>query len=1173
VIEWTGDGSGSGTWSTVTNWDGAPDADVLFGDDPSGPEEAVEVDSAQTLGSIWLDAAVAYVLDGAALTLGSGLADGEHLVAVMSTGGDFGAETNIANALDLADNGGTPRTWVIENESEGGLRFGGPLDLGTQNLLITGGQATHFHGDLTGTGSLTITGQPGNNPTHLALQGNNYNSWGSPVWTGGLDIYEQGFGIIKSGGGLGSGSNTVHSGGSLAWRTHLGGFLYTNGVPAPIEVEGMGVIRQAGTLPVGAIYHDGGPSLVRDQILLTGDTWFGARGDQEGSLTLQGKISDGGAGHAFIKVGPGLIVLNVDWSASTDPTKRHTWGKTILRDGVLRLASEWALPAANLEFDGGTLELSWSPNSFTRDLGIGTGQVQWTGDGGFSASASNNTVTLNGGSGLTWGQQYFVQDGHALLFGSRYGMGNSLTFTNALDLGTSATGSHREIRVAETGIGKLTGTLTGTNSSTGLLKTGHGLLHLAGENTYTGDTVVAGGALRGDIPSLSRIVFDGGVIGIDSDFNRLLGSATAGRVRWQGDGGFAAYGGGDRFVSWGNPTTPATWGSTAFFVGNGHALRFGHSTADGTVFWDKPLNLGSGARTIYLERSTANKNNNRADVVFNRALSSTAAATLTLIGDGRLDIAVANPGFAAAQINIFGAELRLHGYGKLDASPISFLIKHGGTLWLNDRGDHQSGDTGGISVENRLNPNSDIILAAGNIIASPTADSTSQQNLGRLTLASGANEVTLEQGSPSILIFKELLRSATSRATLDIGYGFIMRLGQSVSAHAINDDGGVAVIPWATTLTDWTVAGMNGTEHVLAALHPSLYNTGAASTWTSAHNVHIDENGTESLSTTATINSLNIRGTLDLDDYALNLNSGGLMAWGLGFGLPVTITGNSGSTITTASNRPLYVHVVEGALTIGGSVAITGGMDLVKTRIGPLVLASNATHKIGSLYIHQGRVVVQNGWLSTSGTIFIGDGAGNRPPVYTRLPGAANDILELPANRRDPLITPTPGVYPSIVLHGPPYQPHGPEYEDTPQAVLIMGGNTKQHLANLHIEKRGTIDWVGGEIGLANILYLDTLTFSGHDAILFMRNWYEYEDILLVRSGGFDLSYLQNIRFEGYENFPNIWRRYDANYYQITPFGSQIPEPSTYGAILGTVGLGLWAWRRRKRAVPAVARA
>jgi len=86
-----------------------------------------------------------------------------------------------------------------------------------------------------------------------------------------------------------------------------------------------------------------------------------------------------------------------------------------------------------------------------------------------------------------------------------------------------------------------------------------------------------------------------------------------------------------------------------------------------------------------------------------------------------------------------------------------------------------------------------------------------------------------------------------------------------------------------------------------------------------------------------------------------------------------------------------------------------------------------------------------------------------------------------------------------------------------------------------------------------------------------MRNWFEYEDRLLMKKGGgFNPDYLQNIRFEGYENFPVIMRKYDWQYWEITPFGTDntlgfLPEPSTYGAILGTIGIALWSWRRKRR--------
>jgi len=128
-----------------------------------------------------------------------------------------------------------------------------------------------------------------------------------------------------------------------------------------------------------------------------------------------------------------------------------------------------------------------------------------------------------------------------------------------------------------------------------------------------------------------------------------------------------------------------------------------------------------------------------------------------------------------------------------------------------------------------------------------------------------------------------------------------------------------------------------------------------------------------------------------------------------------------------------------------------------------------------------------------------------------------------------------------------------------------MGGNTKQHLGTLRIEERGTIDWVGGKVGQANMLWLDSLEFSSTDARLFMRHWYEFEDYLLIRKTGLaDFSILNQITFEGYDG-PAITRDYDQDYYQITPFLNRMPEPSTYGAILGAVGIGLWTWRKRRK--------
>jgi len=371
------------------------------------------------------------------------------------------------------------------------------------------------------------------------------------------------------------------------------------------------------------------------------------------------------------------------------------------------------------------------------------------------------------------------------------------------------------------------------------------------------------------------------------------------------------------------------------------------------------------------------------------------------------------------------------------------------------------------------------------------------------------------------------------------------------------------VIPWLTVNgTDFArTTTYNGETFIVPV---DNYST------TLLEHGNIKTTGLIQVSNNISINSLVLGGSGTLQSISsssriLTIESGGILSYG-GIG---HLRWNG--SITTAGGAPLYIHAHSELRLYSRFAALTGGMDLVKSGPGKLLIyhdytansPNTTTHKIGSLYINEGEISI--GHLFTSnvsvfsiaGEIFVGDGAGT-------------DILSLAPNRRNQLITPTPNVFPKLTLHGTPHDPRGALYGGD-QAILRMGGNTKQHLSELHIKERGTIDWVGGEVGAANILYLDSLTFSGPDAILFMKNWYEYEDRLLVKQyGGFDPAYLQNIHFEGYENFPVIMRKYDWQYWEITPFGTNdvmgfMPEPTTYGAILGTVGLGIWTWRRRRK--------
>jgi len=249
----------------------------------------------------------------------------------------------------------------------------------------------------------------------------------------------------------------------------------------------------------------------------------------------------------------------------------------------------------------------------------------------------------------------------------------------------------------------------------------------------------------------------------------------------------------------------------------------------------------------------------------------------------------------------------------------------------------------------------------------------------------------------------------------------------------------------------------------------------------------------------------------------------------------------------TASGITLYIHSYGDTLTLEDKVAFSGSRHLVKTGPGALELDSEATHEVGGVWIYQGVIRLLKGLFSVSDEIIIGDGAGT-------------DRFEIAANLDNPVVK-TGGGFPEITLHGNPYGPAADE------AVLRFNGNTRQQLSKLHILDRGTVDFIGNNKAAPNILYLDQLTFNDANARLTIRSWNDQADYLLVRKIWGDANVppiLNRIYFEGYG--PSRWEPHYLNgyddYWQVTPF----PESSTYGAILGGVGLGLWGWRKRKRA-------
>jgi autotransporter-associated beta strand protein len=317
-------------------------------------------------------------------------------------------------------------------------------------------------------------------------------------------------------------------------------------------------------------------------------------------------------------------------------------GPTTLSFATLRLSNSASLPGgtvatstgSNLTLDGGVVELA--AGDFTRSLGTGPGQVQFTANGGgFSAVGANRAVNLGGNSPtLTWGSGSFLPDQAWLMLGtaaadSRIDFQNPI---NLLDLGNGpqtvqVTGGSGAVAVNA----RLSGVLSGSG---GLAIAGGGNLELTASNTYTGSTTVSAYSIlrlsnSAALPSGSNLTLDSGVVELAAgDFTRSLG-AGSGQVQFTANGGGFAAVGANRAVNLSNSAT-LTWDDGGFLP-NGTTLMLGSRSADSTIDFQNAMILGSGSQAVEV---TAGSGTATVDARLSGILSGSGA--LMIIGDGVL---------------------------------------------------------------------------------------------------------------------------------------------------------------------------------------------------------------------------------------------------------------------------------------------------------------------------------------------------------------------------------------------------------------------------------------------------------------------------------------------------------------------------------------------------------
>lgn len=288
-------------------------------------------------------------------------------------------------------------------------------------------------------------------------------------------------------------------------------------------------------------------------------------------------------------------------------------GATTVSDGALQADSGVGLPAASLLIlDGGVIQ-SNGTTTFTRRIGTATNsnRFQMTANGGgFSAGAGPMTVNIgNDLRLLTWGNTVGTNVVGTLKFGSLTAA-NVTTFQNPINL----SGAMRVIQVNDNinssgDYAVMSGVISNSSGTSGILKTGNGLLVLSAKNTFNGTTTISAGALQASfgqgIPG--SLDLNGGVLqssitdSTPATFNYSLGSTT-GQFRWiSGGGGFSA-GAGPLTVNVGGNATPSTldWG-TAFGTNIVGTLKFGSTTSANVTTFQNPIDLNGLDRTIQVD--------------------------------------------------------------------------------------------------------------------------------------------------------------------------------------------------------------------------------------------------------------------------------------------------------------------------------------------------------------------------------------------------------------------------------------------------------------------------------------------------------------------------------------------------------------------------------------------
>lgn len=480
-------------------------------------------------GRIYLNGG-AFTIDTRAMTGSNFIRDGSTSNAGLEDagGGTFRyigktttAPTELIGRLELSDGAnlraGAVRIELVHNAASGGTQLTfAQLD----RQITTVPRTTIDFAAFDGTGATLALGQSGNNPRIVFTNGympiNNLfsrtNSTGLAAYSGyatvnGTDFASHGAnGVTAVTTTNWTGTGNANTNFRLTTNGNTNGTSSTFGASSlkldatsaglTLDISGTGNLQVNGILLAGA----------NDSALTSsgGGGWIGVGTRfahvQQAVLTVGASVADT---NALVKAGTGALVL-------TNTANSGSSFILTLNEGIVR-GSASTLTGGAIELRGGILELVGG-GTFTRALGSGTASINWSGtsafdrgSGGFAAVGAPVVIDLKntGADDLAWRDTGFVEEGYALVFGSKNATAR-ITLLDRLSLSEQATPAvqmynARTIQVIDNpnssaDFARLAGVVSG-DATEDLLKTGAGVLELSAANTYLGGTIVAAGTL------------------------------------------------------------------------------------------------------------------------------------------------------------------------------------------------------------------------------------------------------------------------------------------------------------------------------------------------------------------------------------------------------------------------------------------------------------------------------------------------------------------------------------------------------------------------------------------------------------------------------------------------------------------------------------------------------